>query len=96
MKREVIWIRSKSDKVREEEMKTAWSRREEVTQEASQTPTRTKWIDHDGRHFARFRLASRDRKPRDEGRRDDLFVAMPPLEPKQASLAFLAGMREKR
>ena len=49
-----------------------------------------------GRHFARFRLAPRDRKPRDEGRRDDLFVAMPPLEPKQASLAFLAGMREKR
>ena len=30
------------------------------------------------------------------GPRDDLFAAMPPLEAKQASLVFLAGMREKR
>ena len=64
-------------------------------------PTTTKWVDRakkddSGKMFVRCRLVARDFKPKHEGSRDDLFVAMPPLEAKKALFAFVAGMREKR
>ena len=64
-------------------------------------PTTTKRIDRvkkddDGREFVRCRRVARNVKPRREGPRDDLFVAMPPLEAKKALFAYDAGVREKK
>ena len=56
---------------------------EEATPKGGTAPTTTKWIgrvkDDDGREFVRCRLVARDFKPRREGPRDNLVVAMPPL-----------------
>ena len=68
---------------------------EDATSRTSKMLTRTKWVDRAKKDdnlkiFVRCRLVARDFKQMDEGPRDDLFAAMPPLE------AFVAGMREKR
>ena len=44
----------------------------------------------------RCRIAAHRFEPRRAGPRDDLFVAMPPLEANQACFACVAGVREKR
>ena len=74
---------------------------EDATSRTSKMVTRTKWVDRAKKDdnlkmFVRCRLVARDFKQMDEGPRDDLFAAMPPLEAKKALFAFVAGMREKR
>ena len=74
---------------------------EDATSRTSKMPTTTQWVDRakkddNGKMFVRCRLVARDFKPKHEGPRDELFVAMPLLEAKKALFAFVAGMREKR
>ena len=64
-------------------------------------PTTTKWVegkkvDDDGEEFVKCRLVGRDFKPRREEPRDDLFVALPPLEAKKVLFAMVAGERGRR
>ena len=63
--------------------------------------TSTKWVegkkrDDDGNKLVRCRLVGRDFKPRHEGPREDLCVAMPPLEAKKVLFAMVAGARGRR
>ena len=74
---------------------------EEATSKAGKMPTTTKRVDRNkkddnGETFVKYRLMTRDFKPKHEGPSDDLFAAMPPLEAKKALFAFVAGVREKR
>ena len=68
---------------------------------AGKALTTTKWVDRvkkndDRREFVRRRLMARDFKPKRECLRDDMFAVMPPLEAEKASLAYVAGVREKQ
>ena len=68
----------------------------EATSKAGMAPTLMKWIDRmkkndDGSEFVRCQPVARDFKPRQEGPRDDLFAAMPPLEAKKELFANVAG-----
>ena len=74
---------------------------EDATSRTSKVPTTTKWVDpntkdDNGKTFVRCRLVARDFEPKQEGPRDDLFAAMPPLEAKKALFTFVAEVREKR
>ena len=74
---------------------------EEAKARGGKEPTTTKWVesmkvDEDLVEFARCRLVARDFKPKREGPRDDLYVAMPPLEVKKALFALVAGVRGRR
>ena len=82
-----------------------WYRPRHCLQEAMSRggtpPTTTKSVDRankgaDGKEFVKCLLVARDVKSKQEGPRDRLFAAMPPLEAKKALFAFEAGAREKR
>ena len=74
---------------------------EEAVARGGKRPTTTKWVegwkaDDKGVRYVRCRLVGRDFKARDAEEREDLFAAMPPLEPKKLMFSMLAGMRGQR